>query len=217
AGRDGADPKLVAEARVLADKWLKDKRAVAPEMVDAVLAIAASQGDAAFQQKLITAVVEEKERKTRQHLLGGLGSFTDPALAKQSLGLILDKRLDPRETMWLMFAASQNVRTQPVAFEFVKENYDRIAGDSPDARLPQEAAGRMSFVAAGFCDAEKRQQAADFFTERNARAPGGPRMLAQMLEIVDQCTSLKAAQGSSVESFLDQRSAPRPPQAPASR
>ncbi|MCP3143906.1 M1 family metallopeptidase [Pyxidicoccus xibeiensis] len=217
AGRDGADPKLVAEARALADKWLKDKRAVAPEMVDVVFAIAGTQADAAFQQKLITAAVEEKDRKTRQHLLGALGSITDPALAKQSLGLILDKRVDPRETMWLLFAASQNARTQPVAFDFVKENYDRIAGDSPEARLPLEVAGRMAFVAGGFCDAQKRQQAADFFTERNARVPGGPRMLAQVLENVDQCASLKAAQGSSVESFLSQRAAPRPPQAPTTR
>ncbi|MBZ4423256.1 M1 family metallopeptidase [Myxococcus sp. RHSTA-1-4] len=216
AGREGADPKLVGEARTLADRWLKDKRAVAPEMVDTVLAVAAAQGDAAFQQKLLTAVRAEKERKTRQQLIGALASFTDPVLVKQNLALMLDKDVDPRETLWMPFAASRNVRTQAVAFDFVTENYDRLVG-SPDARLPEEVAGSMAFVGGGFCGADRRQQVADFFTERNARAPGGPRMLAQALELVDQCTALKAAQGESIGAFLGQRSAPRPPQAPATR
>ncbi|QSQ21909.1 M1 family metallopeptidase [Pyxidicoccus parkwayensis] len=218
AGKDGADPKLVAEARSLADAWLKDRKAVAPEMVDTVLAIAAGHGDAAFQQKLITAVHAEKERKTRQQLLMALGNFSDPTLTKQSLALMFDKELDPRETgMLLFFGSQQNPRTMDVAFDFVKENYDRLVGDSPDALLPKDAAGRMAFVGRGFCDAGKRQQVADFFTERSAKAPGGPRMLAQVLESVDQCTSLKEAQGKSVESFLDQRATPKAPEAPKTR
>jgi alanyl aminopeptidase len=217
AGRDGADPKIIAEARVLADKWLKDHGSVAPEMVDPVLTIAAAQGDAGFHQRLVTALRGEKDRKVRQHLLGALGSFRDPALAKQSMNLLFEKDMDPRETIWLVFGATQNTRTQAAAFDFVKENYDRLVGDSKDALLPQEAAGRLVFVAGGFCGKEQRQQAADFFTERNAKAPGGPRMLAQVLESVDQCVALKEAQASSVEAFLTTRSAPRPPQPPAAR
>ncbi|NMO18068.1 M1 family metallopeptidase [Pyxidicoccus fallax] len=216
AGREGADPKLVAEARTLADKWLGDRRAVAPEMVDTVLSIAAAHGDEAFQQKLLTAVRAEKDRKPRQQMIGALASFTDPALMKQNLGLMLDKDVDPRETVWMLFGASQNVRTQQVAFDFVKENYDALVG-GPNSRLPEEAAGRMAFVAGGFCNAEQRKQAADFFTERSAKAPGGPRLLAQALEVVDQCTALKQAQSESVETFLGQRATPRPPQAPATR
>jgi alanyl aminopeptidase len=217
AGREGADPRLVAEARTLADRWLKDKRAVAPEMVDTVLSIAAAHGDAAFHQQLLTAVRTEKERKTRQQLIGALASFTDPALVKQSLGLMLDKDVDPRETVWMLFGASQGSRTREVAFDFVRENYDRLVGSSPDARLPEEAGVRMSFVGGGFCSAERRQQVEAFFQERSARAPGGPRVLAQVLESVDQCIALKEAQGQSVEAFLGQRATPRPPQAPATR
>jgi alanyl aminopeptidase len=218
AAKEGADPKLVAEARSLADAWLKDKKAVSPEVVDVVLAIAASHGDAAFHQKLVTAVKTEKDRKTRQQLLMGLGSFSDPALTKQSLALMLDKELDPRETgMLLFFGSGQNLRSMDVTFDFVKENYDRLVGDSPDAMLPKDAAGRMVFVGRAFCDAEKRQQVADFFKERAAQAPGGPRMLAQVLESVDQCTALKEAQGKSVESFLDQRATPKAPEAPKTR
>ncbi|GHG78500.1 M1 family metallopeptidase [Comamonas sp. JC664] len=217
AGRDGRDPKLLAEARTLADTWLKDKRAVAPEMVDVVLAIAATEGDAAFQEKLAAAVRGEKDRRTRQYLIGALSNFTDPELVKKNLALVFEKGLDPRETVWMAFAASQGLRTQDVAFDFVTKNYDRLVGSSPEALLPEEAAGRMAYVGSNFCDAGKRQQMADFFTERSAKAKGGPRTLAQVLEIVDQCIALKQAQGASVESFLAQGATPRPPQAPAAR
>jgi alanyl aminopeptidase len=208
AGRDGADPKLVAEARMLADAWLKDPRAVAPELVDPVLAIAAGHGDAAFHQKLLAAVRTEKERGTRRQLLGALGSFTDPALAKQSLALILDKGLDVRESVSTLFGAQQDVRTSAVLFDFVREHYEQLVGDSPEARLPKEGAGRLAMAGRAFCDEERRRQVADFFTERSARAPGGPRVLAQVLEQVDQCIALKAAQGGSIQSFLRQRSTP---------
>ncbi|QDE93603.1 peptidase M1 [Myxococcus xanthus] len=217
AGRDGRDPKLLAEARALANKWLKDKRAVAPEMVDVVLALAATENDAAFREQLVVAVRSEKERRTRQHLIGALSSFTDPALVKQNLALVFEKGLDPRETMWMAFSASQGLRTQDVAFDFVKENYDRLVGDSPEALLPLDAAGRMAYIGSNFCDAGKRQQVEDFFTERSAKAPGGPRVLAQVLEIVDQCIALKKTQAASVESFLAKGATPRPPRAPTSR
>lgn len=217
AGRDGADPKIVAEARTLADKWLANKQAIEPEMVDAVLSVAAAHGDSAFHQKLIAAVRTEKDRGIRQRLLGALSSFTDPELVKQGLPLVFDKALDPRESMWMVFGATQNVRTQGVAFDFVKENYDRLVGDSPEALLPKDAAGRLAFVGGGFCSPERRKEVEEFFTPRNANAPGGPRMLTQLLESMDQCVALKAAQAASIESFLTGRASPRPPQAPTTR
>ncbi|GEN10882.1 alanyl aminopeptidase [Myxococcus fulvus] len=205
AGRDGADPKLVAEAKGLADKWLVNPAAVDPEMVDAVLSIAAAHGDATFQQKLLTAVRAEKERSRRGEMIFALSGFTDPELVKQNLGLVFEKGMDPRETVWMAFAASQHVKTQGVAFDFVTKNYDKLVGDSPDALLPQDAAGRLSFVGRSFCGEEQRKALADFFTPRAEKAPGGPRTLAQVLESVDQCVALKAAQAQSVESFLDGR------------
>ncbi|ATB51198.1 M1 family metallopeptidase [Corallococcus macrosporus] len=213
AGRDGRDPKLLAEARALAKKWMTDKRAVAPEMVDVVLALAASQNDVAFREQLVAAARTEEDRRTRQYLIGALSSFTDPALVKQNLALVFEKGMDPRETVWMAFAASQNLRTQDVAFDFVKEHYARLVGDSPEALLPAESAGRMAYVGRAFCDAGKRQEMADFFTERSAKAPGGPRMLAQVLEIIDQCIALKKDQGTNVEHFL----AGFKPRAPAPR
>jgi alanyl aminopeptidase len=43
---------------------------------------------------------------------------------------------------------------------------------------------------------------ADFFTERSARAPGGARVLSQVLEEIDLCIAQKQAHGASLDAFF---------------
>ena len=209
AGNQGGDPKLVAEARRLAERWLVDDKAVAPELVYTTLGIAAAHGDATLHAKLMKAMRAEKERKKREQLIDALGGFTDPALVRENLKLVLEPSLDAREVGGMLFWAGWDVRTRDVAYAFVKENYDALA-----ARMPEERVAGLAWSASSYCDPVHRQEAAAFFTERMARAPGGPRMLAQVLEGVDLCIAFKAAQGSSVESFL---ASPRKVSAPAGR
>jgi alanyl aminopeptidase len=197
AGRQGGDPKLVAEARALTEKWLKDRRAIAPDLVDVTLSIAAAHGDAQLHAKLLEAMKGEKERKVRQQLIGALSSFTDPALARSNLRLLLDPAMDMREVGWLLYGAAWEVRTREVAYTFVKEHYDALA-----ARMPEERVSSLVWAGSSFCDPVRRQEVAAFFSERTGRAPGGARDLAQALESMDLCIALKQAQGASVESFL---------------
>jgi alanyl aminopeptidase len=173
-----------------------DSNAVAPEVVDPMLAIAAANGDAALHGKLMAALKGEKERRKREQLVDALSGFTDPALVRENLKLLLDPSQDMRELGMLMFGAS-NVHTRDVAFAFVKENYDALA-----ARMPEEHVSGLTWVGSSYCDPVHRQEVAAFFTERAAKAPGGPRMLAQVLEAVDLCIAFKAAQGPGIESFL---------------
>jgi alanyl aminopeptidase len=197
AGRWGGDPKLVAEARKLTDKWLKDRGAVSPDLVSSVLSISATQAGAEYSPRFQVALKTEKERKVRHQLLGALGSVTDPLLVRQQLSLVLDPSADAREVMGMMYGPSQEPETREVVYSFVKENYDALA-----ARVPEEFVGNLARVGGAYCDAERRKDVADFFTERNARTPSGPRILAQVLERVDLCVALKEAQGSSIDAFL---------------
>ncbi|PTL83428.1 M1 family metallopeptidase [Vitiosangium sp. GDMCC 1.1324] len=196
AGEQGGDAKLVAEARKLTDKWLGDSKAIAPELVYTTLGIAAAHGDAALHAKLMTAMRSEKDRRKREQLIDALGGFRDPALVRENLKLLLEPGMDTRELVMLLFMAGQ-VKTRDVAFGFVKENYDALA-----SRLEEDRIAALVWSAAAYCDPVHRQEAAAFFTERMARAPGGPRMLAQMLEGMDLCIAFKEAQGPGIESFL---------------
>jgi alanyl aminopeptidase len=87
--------------------------------------------------------------------------------------------------------------TRERALAFVKQNFDRLA-----ERLPRDAGGQLLQIASGFCDEAHRSEAEQFFRERSARFPGGPRELEQALEQVSQCAAYKRAQQASVVEFL---------------
>ncbi|HLL05725.1 MAG TPA: M1 family metallopeptidase [Myxococcaceae bacterium] len=208
AGRWGGDPKLVAEARKLTGKWLKDRNAVAPDLVPSVLSIAATHAGAEFSPRFQAVLKAEAERKVRQQLLGALGSVTDPLLVRQQLPLVLDAGSDAREVMRMMYGPAQEPETREVVYSFVKENYEALA-----SRMPEEYVGALARVGGAYCDAERRKDVADFFTERNARTASGPRILAQVLEQVDLCVAMKQAQGASIDAFLNKA----PVKAPAAQ
>jgi alanyl aminopeptidase len=197
AGRQGEDPKLVAESKKLAAKWLVDRKAISQDLTFTVLGMASANASAEFAPKFMEAWKKEPERKVRQQLLGALASTKDPQVARQVLPMVLDPANDAREVMWVMYGLSQEPATRELVYSFVKENYDALA-----ARLPEEFAGRMAMVGSAFCDAEHRKDVEAFFTPRNARTDGGPRMLAQVLEAMDLCIAQKEAQAASVEAFL---------------
>ena len=58
-------------------------------------------------------------------------------------------------------------KTRELAYEFVKAHYDTLT-----ARLPRESAAYFAFAGSAFCDPRRRDDAASFFGERNARADG---------------------------------------------
>ncbi|WP_342745527.1 M1 family metallopeptidase [Cystobacter ferrugineus] len=198
AGQQGGDSRLTAEARRLTERWLGgDTRAIDAGLVEPTLATAATWGDAALHAKMMTALRAESDRKRREELLGALGEFRQTDLVQQNLGLLVDPAVDLREVWRLLFGAAMDVRSRDVAYGFVTKNYDALA-----ARLPDEMVAYLTLVASSYCDPVHRQEVAAFFTERMARAAGGPRALASVLESIDLCIAFKAAQGPSIESFL---------------
>ncbi len=194
---EGNEPELQAEARRLALRWLEDRGAVGADMAGHVLQVAARRGDRALFDRFRDAAKAEKDRRDKRRLLSALGSFGDPALLGEALGLYLSPDMDPREGDILLFAGLQYEDSRPIVWDFVKANYDAIA-----SRMPREVTGFLPLFGASFCDTAHRQEVATFFKDRAAKLPGGPRNLAQSLENIDLCVASRAAQEPSVREFL---------------
>ena len=194
---DGEDEALRADARRLAERWLDDRKAIVPELVGNVLRAAARGGDRALWEKFHAAARTEKDRRDRNQLLGAMGSFTDKKIVMENFQIALSEQFDPRESLTLVYGAASDPRTRQAAYEFVKEHNDTIV-----ARMPRDFGVQLAGVGGGFCDREHRADLEAFFKDRAARAPGGPRTLAQTLERMDLCIAMRAAHQSSVTSFL---------------
>ena len=194
---EGNEPELVAEARRLTLRWLDDHAVIGPEISGRVLQVAASRGDRDLFDRLHAAAKKEKDRRDIERIVRALGSFRDPALAKEALALFLSKEFDAREAYGILFAATRVEDNQALVWDFLKTNYDAIV-----ARLPREITGFLPYLGANFCDAGRRAEVAAFFEERASKLPGGTRSLAQALETIDLCIASRSAQEPGVREFL---------------
>jgi alanyl aminopeptidase len=202
---DGQQKELIDQAGKLAREWLKDHRAIEPGMLGSVLHVAAAYGDRDLFEQLKAAALAEKDQRTRETLIGALGSFRDPEIAKSAMALLLTSDFDAREAFYqLLFGPLSYRETRALPFEFVKNNLDALL-----AKLPREVgadfAANLPEVGRAFCDPEHRAEVQSFFGERVKQYTGGPRNLLQTLESIDVCIARKNALEPQMSAFLRAR------------
>lgn len=194
---EGNEPELVGEARRLALRWLDDRSTIPADMSGRVLEVAAAHGDRDLFDRIHAAAKTEKDRRDIGRLLNALGSFRDPALAKEALALFLSAEFNAREAYGILFAATRWDDNRQLVWDFTKANYEAIV-----ARLPREITGFVPFLGASFCDPEHRKDVEAFFKDRVEKLPGGARSLEQTLEGIDLCIASRSAQEPGVREFL---------------
>lgn len=203
---EGDDTKLAGEALRLAESWIKDRRAVEPEMVQAVLNVAAHHGGRSLYERLIAAAKTSKTRRERSRIIEAVGRFRDEEIARSALGLMLTGDLDIRELVKLLEpeAFQQNPKTRRVPWDFVTTNYDRLVPRLP-AQLGRSATSALPEAGAGFCEESGYQQVADYFQTRIRTVSEGSRALAQTLEQIQLCEAADKILRPELEQFFRQK------------
>jgi alanyl aminopeptidase len=194
---EGEDPVLIAEAGRLARRWLDDRRSLDGDLVGPILRIAARNGDRALFDRLHAEARKTTDLRQRNDLLWAMSAFRDAEILKAAFAIPLTDEFHPTEAMGLIWGPSGDPKTRPLAYEFVKTNFDALV-----AKLPRDEGAYLPYIAGGFCDEERRAEVEAFFKDRSTKFTGGPRVLAQVLEGIRLCTALKTAQQPSLEAFL---------------
>jgi len=197
----GVDGSLAAGARQLAGQWLADRSAVDPDIVGSVLNVAARTGGEALFNQLSAALPGTEDRHQRELILGAMGSFSDPLIARTAMQLVLKPDFDLREGIALLAGPVGVPETRSLPFEFVKVNYDAIVAKIP-AGSTFGFGDFLPFVGGAFCDEKSGAAVKAFFEPKVDRFPGTRRNLAQTLEGIRICTAYTAAQHDSVAEFL---------------
>lgn len=193
----GDDRTLGAQAVALAKRWLEDRGAVDPGMVQTVLEGAARHGDRELFERYRAGLGKTGDRRERNDLFSAFGSFRDPALIDAALGLVMSEELDIREAMRIVWTLSGDARRGRYAYEFMKRNFDALV-----ARLPRDSAAQFPYFGRKLCDQAARDDMAIFFRDRIGEYAGGPRNLAQMLESIGLCAEFKSRQQGNLVRFL---------------
>jgi cytosol alanyl aminopeptidase len=199
----GGDEELARQARELAERWLKDRGALSPEMVSTVLTTAAYHGDSALHGQLVAEVENTQDRQEQQQLIRALASFRDRNLLESGLEEVLAGRIPLRDALTLLVNSGfQSPNTRNVPFDFLQAHFDQLMAGNPSI-MGLSLGAVLPNVGRSFCDAVSRRELVAFFSPLTKKYDGAQHNLDETLETVDQCIALVAAQGASVREFLE--------------
>jgi len=194
AGR-GEDPKMLADLRALAMKWIDDPTSTSLDLGEMALYVSARHGgDRALFDKIRAAAQKEKDVRRKLALIEATTAFVDPTIADETLKGVLDASADPRESIWLL---ALDERMLPRSLEYVEKNWNELR-----KRMPTEALGFLPVIYSALCSEDDRKAVARVFESRVLEVVGGPRALAQALESISLCDVRRRALTPTLQAFL---------------
>jgi alanyl aminopeptidase len=203
----GREPKLVAEAARLVERGPRD---LPPAIRATALAVAVDARPDLFE-RVLRDVRTEPDRARREDMYGALAGVRDPGRQKQALALLVDPKVDIRETMWMLFGG----RTQAnlaVAQQFFRDHAETIMKRVPSSETSSPIA-RLSNLFTLTCRAEQRDAVAAYVKSTFEPLAGGPRVVRQNLEAMDQCIASRKLLEPEVRAWLEGLRPPKPPKA----
>jgi hypothetical protein len=176
-----------------------------------VLQIAVDARPEIFERTL-KEVVTESDRSKRQEMLQALATVRDPRRQKIALGLMLDSRLDNRETLGMLFGGGGlrgrgggggggNEDNLAVAQAFFREHQAEIMKTMPQDGTSGPFA-RLSALFTQTCDPDQRAAITEYVKQTFGDMPGAKRIISQNLEAMDQCIERRKLVEPEIRAWL---------------
>jgi puromycin-sensitive aminopeptidase len=171
----GDDELALKNAGDLHDSYLNDAGSVEPNIAAAATGVVASKGDSAkygtFLEKYQNPATPQEERRYQS----ALSAFPGEAEMDRTLAMALDGTVRTQDAPYLLAVCMRNKEQGYRAWEFVKDNWDKINKDFPANSIVRMLSGVTSL--------SKPEQADDvyaFFDDHEV--PQGQLTLQQTLE-----------------------------------
>ncbi len=193
-GTTGADPDVIAEARQRAERYLADPKSLDPTLAEAVLTIAAWNGDAVLFDKLAAKAKAAGSHEELFRYLYPLGYFRDPVLIPRALEIIRTS-VQPGELYYIMPDMLYRAPTREAAWEYLKAHWKEI-----DEHQLYFARAAFLDSAGHFCDAAHRREVQSFFTANDVK--DAANSLRGALEQIDYCIDFRQTQRTALEGWL---------------
>ena len=215
--RRGEEPKLIAEARSIADRWLArcegtsrcEGRAglggIDSETLWGVMEVAGKSGNAGFRDRLAGRLDNTTDLKERGWLLDGLSATRDSALLEANLVLAASGKLNPAELTRLL--TGQRYRREDPPADWGPARMQLMAGvgarwEVLTELMPRGGVAALYKLVRASCSAEERARAEEVFRPHVETVLGGPRQLAQAEESLDICIAQKQRDVPSLQQFF---------------
>lgn len=190
------DPEVMAKARELVDREMKNAGSVDATLLNAVLGFAAREGDAELYRRYLERSQAAVDPEERYRYLYALADFADPKLVRDTMALVLSDRVRSQDAKIFIANMLGNEDARELVWTLVRENWSAIQ------KKTGESVGNTIVVnaLAMFCDPAHRQEIKTFFATHPV--PDAERTLQQTLERVGSCAAFAEAQRGHVGAWL---------------
>ena len=169
-------PSVVEEASRRLDEYLADRRALEPNVADAVVTIGARVGDAERYARYRAVVAEARTPQERRRFLLSLSSFRATALVQETLDAILREEIPTQDVAFVLMRLFANPAGRERAWTFVRKRWKALK-----RRIPPLMLSRLVEATPELREVRHAREVRAFF--RANAVPEAARAVKQALEV----------------------------------
>lgn len=194
-----ADPRIIAEARGRADRWLAGTLALHADDLELVLTTAARGADTAFADLLLSRAATMPAGADHGAVLDALASITDPEAADAALAAILDPGFAGEEVATIVDGLGEHdgPRAALLALYADPDHRAKLL-----AKLTAHVAPTVFHPFGNTCDPDDKLEALAILAPIAAELDGGWAALDDAVASMDRCIARRSRLGPAFEATL---------------
>jgi puromycin-sensitive aminopeptidase len=174
-GTTGGDKDVSKEAAARYDKHLSGEMQLAPDVLSAVVAVLAANGDKKRYEQFEASFKNGSSPQEQERYMYALGMFQDAALLEKTLAKTLAGEVKGQNAPYLVRNIMLNPHGRKVGWHFVKSNWEQINKTFPSLIMTRLVEG-----VTGLLDESLAKEVFAFF--ENYEFAGGQKTVDQHLE-----------------------------------
>ncbi len=194
----GEDPKIIAEAQQITQKYLKDPASVDPSLAPTAVMLAAEFGDSHLFDQLQHTSETSTNPGIQTTALFSLARFRDPVLLRRALDYATSGKVRNQDAIFFFAIALRSRETRPIAWQYVQHNWNKV-----HAQITTMAGPRLVGATGTFCSEEKKREVEDFFRDHPVTA--ADRAMKRASDTIQDCVMLRQAQHQNLDAWLAQQ------------
>jgi len=191
-GNIAGDRDVIAGAKVVAERYMKNPSSVDAVIADRALRLSAINGDAAFFDRVMTQLKSAPTPELAARYRGLVPLFRDPKLFARAIDYTFSDDVRAQDVGNLIGGLFGDPRTRPAAWAETKNRWESLE--------KRGVAARVAFSLGSFCDEESKKDVETFLAKNGSKL--NPRAIARATETMNSCIAFKAAQQASFDAAL---------------
>ncbi len=197
---DAHDAQAMAEAKKLANQALDHPDEVQGELSFIALSVAASDGDAAFYDRIFSVLKQAKSPEQYYNALFALTAFRDPKLVERTLEFAISPEVRSQDALQVIASIMRNPAGKKQAWDFVQNHWNDVSRAGGPF-----ASAEIVGATGSFCNATMRDQVTQFFQAH--RVAAAERTYKLSIEEINDCIELRSQQEPKLASWLGEHGA----------